>query len=137
MARKTKIDWFEEFKIIVNNIRGYKHKEEALEFLNKEIAVCLNKNKTEQLRKQSIQIVPKDDLTMRLVLAVLSENWKSIDEIIERMKEDPRYEKDCGTRAKVIARLSKLEKDKAIIKKQFKESNEEDARIINYYRTRY
>ena len=137
MARKTKIDWFEEFKIIVNNIRGYKHKEEALEFLNKEIAVCLNKNKTERLRKQSIQIVPKDDLTMRLVLAVLSENWKSIDEIIERMKEDPRYEKDCGTRAKVIARLSKLEKDKAIIKKQFKDSNEEDARIINYYRTRY
>jgi hypothetical protein len=137
MPKKTKIDWFEEFKIIVNNIRGYKHKEEALEFLNKEIAVCLNKNKTERLRKQSIQIVPKDDLTMRLVLAVLSENWKSIDEIIERMKEDPRYEKDCGTRAKVIARLSKLEKDKAIIKKQFKESNEEDARIINYYRTRY
>lgn len=137
MPKKTKIDWFEEFKIIVNNIRGYKHKEEALEFLNKEIAVCLNKNKTERLRKQSIQIIPKDDLTMRLVLAVLSENWKSIDEIIERMKEDPRYEKDCGTRAKVIARLSKLEKDKAIIKKQFKESNEEDARIINYYRTRY
>ena len=135
VRRKTKKEWFKEFKILIKGVKGYKNKEDALEFLDNQIKTIEEEAYRTKLRQTQIKEA-KDDLPMRIVLASIDQNWRTVEEIYEIVKQDFRFEEHSMTRTVIINRLNKLVKNKLVCKEQFRENDSPNAKVKMYYKER-
>lgn len=135
MRKKTKKEWFKEFKILIKGIKGYKNKDDALEFLDNQIKTIEEEAYRTKLRQTQIKEA-KDDLPMRIVLASIDQNWRTVEEIYEIVKQDFRFEEHFMTRTVIINRLNKLVKNKLACKEHFREDDSPNAKVKMYYKER-
>ena len=135
IRKKTKKEWFKEFKILIKGVKGYKNKEDALEFLDNQIKIIEEEAYRTKLRQTQIKEA-KDDLPMRIVLASIDQNWRTVEEIYEIVKQDFRFEEHSMTRTVIINRLNKLVKNKLVCKEQFRENDSPNAKVKMYYKER-
>lgn len=135
IRKKTKKEWFKEFKILIKGVKGYKNKADALEFLDNQIKIIEEEAYRTKLRQTQIKEA-KDDLPMRIVLSSIDQNWRTVEEIYEIIKQDFRFEEHSMTRTVIINRLNKLVKNKLAFKEQFRENDSPNAKVKMYYRER-
>lgn len=135
IRKKTKKEWFKEFKILIKGVKGYKNKEEALEFLDNQIKIIEEEAYRTKLRQTQIKEA-KDDLPMRIVLSSIDQNWRTVEEIYDIIKQDFRFEEHSMTRTVIINRLNKLVKNKLACKEQFREDDSPNAKVKMYYKER-
>lgn len=135
IRKKTKKEWFKEFKILIKGVKGYKNKEDALEFLDNQIKMIEEEAYRTKLRQTQIKEA-KDDLPMRIVLSSIDQNWRTVEEIYEIVKQDFRFEEHSMTRTVIINRLNKLVKNKLACKERFRENDSPNAKVQMYYRER-
>lgn len=97
--KKTKKDWFEEIKEIINESDS-DLKEQIVEFINKQIEALDAKAERAKERAEKQKI--KGDELREIVRGVLTNDFQTIDEITAQI------EVDGITKAKVTARLTQL-----------------------------
>lgn len=121
-TKMTKTMWYEEIKEVVAN-SDYKQKDEAIDFINKQIeqlAVKAEKAKARAAKKKA-----DGDALREAVYAVLTDELQTIDEITAQVDGEE------VTKAKVTARLTQLFKAESIEKDIVKT---EDGRRVTAYK---
>lgn len=123
MAEKmTKAMWFEEIKAVVET-SDYERKDEAVEFIDKQLELIASK--AEKARERAAKTKAEGDELREAVRAVLTEEFQTIDDIVAQVAEEG------VTKAKVTARLTQLVKAEMAEKDQIKA---DDGRKVMAYR---
>lgn len=123
MAEKmTKAMWFEEIKEVVE-ASDYERKDEAIEFINKQLELIASK--AEKARERAAKTKAEGDELREVVRAVLTDEFQTIDDIVAQVAEEG------VTKAKVTARLTQLVKAEMAEKDQIKA---DDGRKVMAYR---
>ena len=123
MAEKmTKAMWFEEIKAVVE-ASDYERKDEAVEFIDKQLELIASK--AEKARKRAAKTKAEGDELREAVRAVLTDEFQTIDNIVAQVAEEG------VTKAKVTARLTQLVKAEMAEKDQIKA---DDGRKVMAYR---
>lgn len=123
MAEKmTKAMWFEEIKAVVE-ASGYERKDEAVEFIDKQLELIASK--AEKARERAAKTKAEGDELREAVRAVLTDEFQTIDDIVAQVAEEG------VTKAKVTARLTQLVKAEMAEKDQIKA---DDGRKVMAYR---
>lgn len=123
MAEKmTKAMWFEEIKAVVE-ASDYEKKDEAVEFIDKQLELIASK--AEKARERAAKTKAEGDELREAVRAVLTDEFQTIDDIVAQVAEEG------VTKAKVTARLTQLVKAEMAEKDQIKA---DDGRKVMAYR---
>ena len=123
MAEKmTKAMWFEEIKAVVE-ASDYERKDEAVEFIDKQLELIASK--AEKARERAAKTKAEGDELREAVRAVLTDEFQTIDDIVAQVAEEG------VTKAKVTARLTQLVKAEIAEKDQIKA---DDGRKVMAYR---
>ena len=123
MAEKmTKAMWFEEIKAVVE-ASDYERKDEAVEFIDKQLELIASK--AEKARERAAKTKAEGDELREAVRAVLTDEFQTIDDIVAQVAEEG------VTKAKVTARLTQLVKAEMAEKDQIKA---DDGRKVMAYR---
>lgn len=123
MAEKmTKAMWFEEIKAVVET-SDYERKDEAVEFIDKQLELIASK--AEKARERAAKTKAEGDELREAVRAVLTDEFQTIDDIVAQVAEEG------VTKAKVTARLTQLVKAEMAEKDQIKA---DDGRKVMAYR---
>ena len=123
MAEKmTKTMWFEEIKAVVEE-SDYERKDEAVEFIDKQLELIASK--AEKAKERAAKTKAEGDELRESVRAVLTEEFQTIDDIVAQVAEEG------VTKAKVTARLTQLVKTEMAEKDQVKA---DDGRKVMAYR---
>lgn len=123
MAEKmTKAMWFEEIKAVVE-ASDYERKDEAVEFIDKQLELIASK--AEKARERAAKTKAEGDELREAVRAVLTDEFQTIDDIVAQVAEEG------VTKAKVTARLTQLVKTEMAEKDQIKA---DDGRKVMAYR---
>lgn len=123
MAEKmTKAMWFEEIKAVVE-ASDYERKDEAVEFIDKQLELIASK--AEKARERAAKTKAEGDELREAVRAVLTDEFQTIDDIVAQVVEEG------VTKAKVTARLTQLVKAEMAEKDQIKA---DDGRKVMAYR---
>lgn len=123
MAEKmTKAMWFEEIKAVVE-ASDYEKKDEAVEFIDKQLELIASK--AEKARERAAKTKAEGDELREAVRAVLTDEFQTIDDIVAQVAEEG------VTKAKVTARLTQLVKAEMAEKDQVKA---DDGRKVMAYR---
>ena len=123
MAEKmTKAMWFEEIKAVVE-ASDYERKDEAIEFIDKQLELIASK--AEKARERAAKTKAEGDELREAVRAVLTDEFQTIDDIVAQVAEEG------VTKAKVTARLTQLVKAEMAEKDQIKA---DDGRKVMAYR---
>ena len=123
MAEKmTKAMWFEEIKAVVE-ASDYERKDEAVEFIDKQLELIASK--AEKARERAAKTKAEGDELREVVRAVLTDEFQTIDDIVAQVAEEG------VTKAKVTARLTQLVKAEMAEKDQIKA---DDGRKVMAYR---
>ena len=123
MAEKmTKAMWFEEIKAVVE-ASDYERKDEAVEFIDKQLELIASK--AEKARERAAKTKAEGDELREVVRAVLTDEFQTIDDIVAQVAEEG------VTKAKVTARLTQLVKAEMAEKDQIKA---DDGRKVMVYR---
>lgn len=123
MAEKmTKAMWFEEIKAVVE-ASDYERKDEAVEFIDKQLELIASK--AEKARERAAKTKAEGDELREVVRAVLTNEFQTIDDIVAQVAEEG------VTKAKVTARLTQLVKAEMAEKDQIKA---DDGRKVMAYR---
>ena len=123
MAEKmTKAMWFEEIKAVVE-ASDYERKDEAVEFIDKQLELIASK--AEKARERAAKTKAEGDELREAVRAVLTDEFQTIDDIVAQVAEEG------VTKAKVTARLTQLVKAEMAEKDQVKA---DDGRKVMAYR---
>ena len=123
MAEKmTKVMWFEEIKAVVE-ASDYERKDEAVEFIDKQLELIASK--AEKARERAAKTKAEGDELREAVRAVLTDEFQTIDDIVAQVAEEG------VTKAKVTARLTQLVKAEMAEKDQIKA---DDGRKVMAYR---
>ena len=123
MAEKmTKAMWFEKIKAVVE-ASDYERKDEAVEFIDKQLELIASK--AEKARERAAKTKAEGDELREVVRAVLTNEFQTIDDIVAQVAEEG------VTKAKVTARLTQLVKAEMAEKDQIKA---DDGRKVMAYR---
>ena len=123
MAEKmTKAMWFEKIKAVVE-ASDYERKDEAVEFIDKQLELIASK--AEKARERAAKTKAEGDELREAVRAVLTDEFQTIDDIVAQVAEEG------VTKAKVTARLTQLVKAEMAEKDQIKA---DDGRKVMAYR---
>ena len=123
MAEKmTKAMWFEEIKAVVE-ASDYERKDEAVEFIDKQLELIASK--AEKARERAAKTKAEGDELREAVRAVLTDEFQTIDDIVAQVAEEG------VTKAKVTARLTQLVKAGVAAKDMVKT---EDSRKVTAYK---
>ena len=123
MAEKmTKAMWFEEIKAVIE-ASDYEKKDEAVEFIDKQLELIASK--AEKARERAAKTKAEGDELREAVRAVLTDEFQTIDDIVAQVAEEG------VTKAKVTARLTQLVKAEMAEKDQIKA---DDGRKVMAYR---
>ena len=123
MAEKmTKAMWFEEIKAVVE-ASDYERKDEAIEFIDKQLELIASK--AEKARERAAKTKAEGDELREAVRAALTDEFQTIDDIVAQIAEEG------VTKAKVTARLTQLVKAEMAEKDQIKA---DDGRKVMAYR---
>lgn len=125
MAEKmTKAMWFEEIKAVVE-ASDYERKDEAIEFIDKQLELIASKAEKARERAAKTKTKAEGDELREAVRAVLTDEFQTIDDIVAQVAEEG------VTKAKVTARLTQLVKAEMAEKDQIKA---DDGRKVMAYR---
>lgn len=123
MAEKmTKVMWFEEIKTVVE-ASDYERKDDAIEFIDKQLELIASKAK--KARERAAKTKAEGDELREAVRAVLTDEFQTIDDIVAQVAEEG------VTKAKVTARLTQLVKAEMAEKDMVKT---EDSRKVTAYK---
>lgn len=122
VEKMTKAMWFEEIKAVVE-ASDYERKDEAVEFIDKQLELIASK--AEKARERAAKTKAEGDELREAVRAVLTDEFQTIDDIVAQVAEEG------VTKAKVTARLTQLVKAEMAEKDQIKA---DDGRKVMAYR---
>ena len=120
--KMTKTMWFEEIMAVVEE-SDYERKDEAVEFIDKQLELIASK--AEKAKERAAKTKAEGDELRESVRAVLTEEFQTIDDIVAQVAEEG------VTKAKVTARLTQLVKTEMAEKDQVKA---DDGRKVMAYR---
>lgn len=120
MEKMTKTMWFEEIKKVIAEVE-VEHKEEMLEFCDKQIAALAAK--AEKAKERASAKKAEGDELRAVVKACLTDEFQTADAIVEKIAGED------VTKAKVTARLTQLIKAEEAVKEQVKVG---DRKIMAY-----
>lgn len=108
--KATKRDYFNALRVMVENSDavGEFTADEVLEFIDKQVAQI--DAKAVKAKEQAAKKKAAGDELKANVLAQVTDEWQTADDIVAAINDEE------VTRAKVIARLTQLEKDGSIVK---------------------